>query len=433
MAVALRRTLPTLAASAATVTGAMLCLLAAESASLHGLGPVGAVAIMSALLAQTTFLPALLLTVGRRAFWPRVPRPGAAGHEESRLWSGIGRRVAHHPARVALCVVVILGAACTGLISLRTDNNPLSNLRGHPGSVAGARVLAAHFPAGASAPLVLLTPPAQASSAATVARATPGVATVSPGTPAGGDTADSLTLSIPPYSAKGSAVIAQLRQRLGRDAPESLVGGEPAIYYDIAQAASRDTVVLLPLVLAVILVVVALLLQAVAAPLILVATTAVSFAAAFGLSNLLWRYGLGYSGIESQLPLYIFIFLVALGVDYNIFLAARIREEARHLGIRQATIRALGVTGGIITAAGIVLAGTFAALAQLPSVALTEVGTAVAIGVLLDTLLVRTVLVPASLLTIGEHVWWPARLAPAQDDRSREPSPGQAPAQNQAQ
>ena len=168
--------------------------------------------------------------------------------------------------------------------------------------------------------------------------------------------------------------------------------------------------------------IIALLLRAIVAPLLLIATTALSFAAAFGLSSLLWRYGFGYSGIEAQLPLYIFIFLVALGVDYNIFLSARIREEVRRLGTRPAIVRGLGVTGGVITAAGIVMAGTFAALARLPNVSVAQVGVAVALGVLLDTLLVRTVLVPASLLIIGERVWWPTRLA--------EPSQGQRPHHN---
>jgi putative drug exporter of the RND superfamily len=162
-------------------------------------------------------------------------------------------------------------------------------------------------------------------------------------------------------------------------------------------------------VLVVIFIVISLLLRAVVAPLVLVATTALSFAASFGLSSLLWRYGLGYSGVPSVIPIYIFIFLVALGVDYNIFLSARIREESRQLGLRDGTLRGLGVTGGVITAAGIVLAGTFAALTQIPQVDIVEVGTAVALGVLLDSLLVRTVLVPASLLTIGDRVWWPGR------------------------
>jgi putative drug exporter of the RND superfamily len=409
MAAALRRTLPTLLASSGTVTIAMICLLAAQSASLRGLGPVGAVGIVSALLAQTTLLPALLLVFGPAAFWPRAHRAGQAGRGESRLWSGIGTRVARHPARVALAAVVLLGAACAGLATLRIDNSNLAQVKGHPGSVAGAQLVDDHFPAGLLEPVVLLAPPDQARAAATAARATPDVSTVLPATPVEGYASYLVIMSVPPYGASGHAVIVHLRQRLDRDAPGSLVGGDPAVQYDITQASAHDALVLIPLLLVVILVVIALLLQAVVAPLVLVATAALSFAASFGLSNLLWRYGLGYSGIESQVPVYIFIFLAALGVDYNIFLAARIREESRHLGIRQGTLRGLSVTGGVITAAGIVLAATFAALVLEPTVYLTEVGTAVAIGVLLDTLLVRTVLVPAALLTIGERVWWPTR------------------------
>jgi len=409
MAVALRRTLPTLLASAATVTCAMLCLLAADSASLHGLGPVGAVGIVAALLAQVTFLPALLLVLGRAAFWPRVPRDGAAGREDSRFWAGIGARVARHPLRTAIVVVVLLGAACAGLASLRIDNNPVDDVKGHPGSVVGAQLLAEHYPQGASEPLAVLAPVSQSAAAAAAARATPGVGSVTAGAPVPGYASYSVTLSVQPFSPAGTAAITGLRQRLEQDAPGALVGGTPAIEYDAAQAADHDDLVIIPLVLVVILVVIGLLLQAIVAPLVLVLTTALSFAASFGLSSLLWRYGFGYSGVESVIPIYIFIFLVALGVDYNIFLSARIREESRSEGIREGTLRGLGVTGGVITAAGIVLAGTFAALTQIPEVAIAEVGTAVALGVLLDTLLVRTVLVPASLLTIGERVWWPGR------------------------
>ena len=428
MAVALRTTLPTLAASAATVTGAMLCLLAAESASLHGLGPVGAVAVVSALLAQTTFLPALLLVCGRAAFWPRIPRRGQAGREESRLWAGIGARVARHPGRIALCAVVLLGAACFGLASLRADNNPLDNLKGDPGSVVGTQLYAQHYGAGAVAPLVVLVPPGEAVAAAAAVKAAPQISQVSQGAQVGSYTELSATMSVPSYGSAGYPVIADLRSRLGQAAPGSLVGGNPAIEYDGAQAANRDSAVLIPLVLVVILVVIGLLLQAIVAPLLLVLTTALSFAASFGLSSLLWRYGLGYGGIESVLPLYIFIFLVALGVDYNIFLSARIREEAKRIGTRQGTVRGLGVTGGVITAAGVVLAATFAALAQRPLVDLTEVGTSVALGVLLDTLLVRTVLVPAVLLKLGDRAWWPSR--PAGPDPSKDPDP-QIPAATQ--
>jgi putative drug exporter of the RND superfamily len=408
MATALRATLPTLAASAGTVTCAMLCLLAADSASLHGLGPVGAVGIVSALLAQTTFLPALLLVAGRAAFWPRVPRFGASGREDSRIWAGIGSQVARRPIATAVTVLVLLGAACAGLASLTIDNNPFANIKGNPGSVVGERLLAEHFPAGASNPLVVLAPPGEAAAAAAAARGTPGVSTVVPGRVVEGYDSYSVTLSVDPFGSAGTSAIVGLRQRLAAGAPGALVGGNPAIAYDEAQTAGRDDVIIIPLVLVVILVVISLLLRAIVAPVVLVLTTALSFAASFGLSSLVW-HGLGYAGVQSVIPIYIFIFLVALGVDYNIFLSARIREESRKTGLRDGTLRGVGVTGGVITAAGIVLAGTFAALTQIPQVNITEVGTAVALGVLLDTLVVRTVLVPASLLTIGERVWWPSR------------------------
>jgi RND superfamily putative drug exporter len=415
MAATLRSTLPTLAASAATVTCAMLCLLTADSASLHGLGPVGAVGIVAALLAQATFLPALLLVTGRAAFWPGIPRKGATSREESRLWAGIVAGVARHPAATALVVIVALGGACAGLASLRIDNNPIDNVKGNPGSVTGQRLLDAHYPAGASDPLVVLVPPEQTSAARMAAGQAPGVAEVLPGTRVEGYDSFSVTLSADPFGSAGKKAIMSIRQRLDRQAPGALVGGNPAIAYDEAQTADRDDFIIGPLVLAVIFVIIALLLQAIVAPLLLVLTTALSFAASFGLSSLLWQHGLGFAGVESVIPIYIFIFLVALGVDYNIFLSARIREESRRLGLSEGTLRGVGVTGGVITAAGIVLAGTFLALTQIPEVSIAEVGTAVALGVLLDTLLVRTILVPACLLTIGERVWWP-------DQRTRNPS-----------
>ncbi len=410
MAAALRATLPTLLASAGTVTAAMLCLLAAQSASLHGLGPVGAVSIVAALLAQVTLLPALLLIAGRAAFWPRIPRHLQAGREDSRLWTGVGARIARRPVPVFLAAVMLLGAAVASLAVLHINNDPLAEVKGHPGSVTGAQLLSEHYGAGVSAPLIILAPPREADAAAAAARAMPDVATVAPDGQVHGYASYSVILTAAPYSASGYAAVGNLRDRLGRDAPGSLVGGDPAVQDDITQAANRDALLIIPLVLVVIGVIIALLLRAIVAPLVLIAATGLSFAAAFGLSSLLWRYGFGFSGIEAQLPLYIFIFLVALGVDYTIFMSARIREEAGQIGTRPGILRGLGVTGGVITAAGIVMAGTFAALAQLPDVSVAEVGIAVAVGVLLDTLLVRTVLVPASLLIIGERVWWPMPL-----------------------
>jgi RND superfamily putative drug exporter len=313
-------------------------------------------------------------------------------------------------------MIVLLGAACAGLATLRTDNNPLDNLKGKPGSVVGEQLLDAHFPAGALAPLTVLVPPSQADTATTAARSVPGVESVTPdsGGTIEGYASYSVVLAGQPYGASGTSAIANLRTALAaHGAPGALVGGGPAIQYDSAQSAAHDNEVIIPLVLFVTLVVIGLLLRAVVAPLVLVVTTALSFGASFGLASLLWRHGLGFAGVQSVIPIYIFIFLVALGVDYNIFLAARIREESRELGLRPGVLRGLGVTGGVITAAGVVLAATFLALTQIPQVSITEVGTAVAIGVLLDTLLVRTVLVPAVMLTIGDRVWWPARVARA--------------------
>jgi RND superfamily putative drug exporter len=417
MATALRRTLPTLIASAATVTCALICLLAANSAALCGLGPVGAVGIVAALLAQTTFLPALLLIVGRAAFWPCLPQHGA-GRAESRVWAGIAAQVARYPARTVTAVVVVLGVACAGFASLRTDNSLLDNMKSGTDSAAGQRLIDAHFPAGVSYLLVLLVPPSQAGTAAAAASGALGVAGVVPGTPVDGYDSYWVILSVPPFGAEGSAAISGLRQRLTRSAPEALVGGIPAIAYDVAQAADRDNLVIIPLVLVVILIVISLLLRAIVAPVVLVVTTGMSFAASLALSSLIWRFGLGYAGVQSVIPIYIFIFLVTLGVDYNIFLVARVREESARLGLRDGTLRGVGLTGGVVTAAGIVLAGTFAMLTQIPAVNITEVGVAVALGVLLDTLVVRTVLVPASLLTIGERVWWPSKSCPVSKESS---------------
>ena len=417
MATALRRTLPTLIASAATVTCALICLLAANSAALRGLGPVGAAGIVAALLAQITLLPALLLIVGRAAFWPCLPPhgpPHGAGRAESRVWAGIAARVARYPVRTVIAVVVLLGVACAGFASLRTDNSLVDNMKSGTDSAAGQHLIDAHFPAGASYPLVLLVPPSQARTAAAAAGGAPGVAGVVPGTPVEGYDSYWVILSVPPFGAEGSAAISGLRQRLSRYAPDTLVGGIPAIAYDVARAAGRDDLVLIPLVLVVVLIVISLLLRAIVAPVVLVVTTGMSFAASLALSSLIWRFGFGYAGVQSVIPIYIFMFLVTLGVDYNIFLVARVREESAQLGLRDGTLRGVGLTGGVITAAGIVLAGTFATLTQIPAVNITEVGVAVALGVLLDTLVVRTVLVPASLLTIGERVWWPSK--------SREPT-----------
>lgn len=412
MAAALRRTVPTLIASAATVAAALACLLAAHSLALNGLGPVGAVAVAGALLAQTTFLPALLLLLGRRLFWPRrAGMTDAAGG--SRSWSAIGAFIARRPVRASVGVVVLLGVAAAGLTSFRLDDNPLDNLRDRSDAVAAAELITEHFGPGTIAPLTMLTTPAQASTAEATARTAPHVASVAAAAPTGQWRVYSVTLSVDPYGNDGRAAIVTLRERLARSAPASLVGGDAAVRYDVRNSARRDARVVIPLILIAIFLMVAVLLRAILAPLVLVVTTAASFAASLGAADVLWTHVFGFSGIESQLPLYVFVFMVALGVDYSVFLTARIREEAGRFGNAAGITRGLAATGGVITAAGVVLAATFAALAERPLVDLAEVGTAIAGGVLLDTLLIRTVLVPAALHWVGERAWWPGRLRPA--------------------
>ncbi|HEY7324154.1 MAG TPA: MMPL family transporter [Streptosporangiaceae bacterium] len=410
MAVALRATFGTLLASASTVVIAMLCMLAASSGSLHGLGPVAAVAIVAAFSAQTTLLPALLLVLGRWVFWPSIPRHGEVDREASPLWSKAGSRLLRRPAQIAVGTMILLAAAAIALTGLHITSDPASTLKGHPGSVVGQQLISAHFPAGDVAALVMLTPPAHAQAAARAARSVPGVTSVAAGQPVHGHASFTITLSGSPYSPQGFSTIRAIRDRTAARAPGSLIGGNPAVQLDISTAAGRDDVVLIPLILGVVLIVTGLLLRAIVAPLVLVALSALSFAASFGLSVLLWG-GLHYQGVDPQVPIYIFLFLVALGVDYNIFLIARIREESRWLGTTAGTLRGLAVTGGVITAAGLVLAGTFAALTQLPSVSVTEVGSAVAIGVLVDTVLVRSVLTPSLILTMGAATWWPRKPA----------------------
>ncbi|GAB1639972.1 MMPL family transporter [Krasilnikovia sp. MM14-A1259] len=430
MSVALRRTMPTLLASAGTVIAAMVCLLAAGSGAVRGLGPIGVIGVVAALVAEVTFYPALLLLLGRAAFWPRIPREGQAGLDASRFWSRIGNGVARRPGPVAWGAVVLLVAACAGLLSLKFTSDPVNNVKGNPGSVVGTRMISQHFPVGISFPLVVLSPPDETAAVTTTVRGTANISSVEAGPKVQGYDSQSVVLSVSPFGDKAWDTIKDLRTRLAGTAPQALVGGYPAVQYDSSVQARHDAYLIVPLVLLVILIVIGLLLRAVVAPLLLVITTALSLAAAFGLSSLLWRGAFGFAGIDPSIPIYIFVFLVALGIDYNIFLAARIREESHKLGTRQGTLRGLSVTGGVITAAGVVLAATFAALAQLPSVELTEVGSAVALGVLIDTLLVRTVLVPASILSIGKKSWWPSRRSePVEPGPADAPTPPKPPAQ----
>ena len=414
MAEALRRTTPAIAASAGTVTAGMLCLLVADLAGLRGLGPVAASGIVVAVAAMLTLLPALLVCAGRWLLWPRVPHPERAqGATEHRLWGAVASLVGRRPRLMASLVTAALALGTLGLTGLHVSADPIDKVPPHSESVTGRQVLAEHFPDGASAPLTVVLPAGSGDATVTetrrAAQATDGVAAAETAASLGDRPVLSVELAVPPYGDAAADTIDALRDRLAQAAPGVLVGGTPAIQMDYRDAALADTKLIVPLVLLAITLILGLLLRSVVAPLMLLGTVLLSFAASLGLSALLFTHVLDHGGVAADLFIYIFVFLVALGVDYNIFLMERIREERRHAPTAEAVRRGLTATGGVITAAGLVLAGTFLALAQIPDVTVAEVGLAVAIGVLIDTVLVRSLQVPALVLWLDERTWWPVR------------------------
>ena len=360
---------------------------------------------------MVTLLPTFLLICGRGAFWPFVPRLGSEDTARHGAWRRLGERIDRRHRPVWIVTALGLGAMALGVLTLDDDLTTANAFRGDVESVAGQRALEQSFPAGSSAPTVVLVPPDAAAAAITAARRSEVVADV--GRPEAGPpgTRFTVTLDADPYSEEGYAAVATLRDEL-RAATDgvALVGGPTAEEADLRAATRRDTKLLVPLVLAVVFVILLALLRAVVAPVLLMATVVLSYLAALGASLVLFELFADFPGEDPSFPLFAFIFLVALGVDYNIFLMARVREEALRAPTRGAMLTGLAVTGGVITSAGVVLAGTFSVLAVLPLVALTQIGITVALGVLLDTFVVRSILVPALTFELGERVWWPSRL-----------------------
>jgi len=424
MAAALRRAGPAIATSGVTVILALLCLLVAQLNDIAALGPVCAAGIFCALVAQLAFLPALLLVLGRRVFWPLVPRDGDRVDAGSGPWGRFGRLLLRRRRPVWIGLTVVLAICSLGLVAYRGGVDQQNGFRGTVGSVAAQHLLAANFPAGSGAPAsVLVRPKNRVQLAETVARTTPGIAAVSSPAPLGHAALFEATLAATPTSRAAEHTIATLRRRLAAAVgPRTLVGGETATNVDLNAAAAHDRTVILPLVLLVVLIMLAFLLRSVVAPLVLVATVVLSYLAALGVSAVVFRRVFGFPGFDPTVPILGFVFLVALGVDYNIFLMTRVREEAT-AGATRGVVTGLAATGTVITSAGLVLAATFAVLGVLPLIALTEVGFLVAFGVLVDTVLVRSALVPALAIDIGPSLWWPSRLA----RRSRETGPGGAP------
>jgi RND superfamily putative drug exporter len=430
MLIALRNAGPAIVASGLTVMAALLVLLLADVNSTAGIGPIGAMGVGIAMLFMLTMLPAALTIFGRRAFWPFIPYgpSGAGAHDpvarrltrfshttdETRgTWRRVGEWVAGRPRAVAGSTIAVLLVLCAGFLQLDTGLTNGNSFRGEVEAVKGNELVAAHFPAGANVPSTVIVPQAGRVQAVTAAlQADPAVADV--GRPQEGPpgTQLSLQLNADPYSTEAFDQIPRLRDVAKRAGGEDvLIGGPTAESYDYRTSAARDNKVVIPIALVVVFLILAFLLRALLAPAMLVATNILSFAAALGLGIFFFQNVFGYPGEDPSLPLLSFVFLVALGIDYNIFLMARVREETLRHGTREGMLRGLAVTGAVITSAGIVLAGTFSALAVLPLIFLTEIGFVIAVGVLLDTFVVRSIVVPALTFSIGPRIWWPSRLA----------------------
>jgi RND superfamily putative drug exporter len=411
MAVALRRAGPAVATSALTVIFALLCLLVARLNDVAALGPACAAGIFCALVAQLVLLPALLLALGRRVFWPLIPHLGDQVPEESGVWGRFGRWLLPHRRSVWMGLSVLLGIFCLGLVTYQGGVNQQNGFRNNVGSVEAQKLIAANFPAGSAAPTtVLVAPASKVQAAERVVQHTPGIASLSTAVPLGADRLFNVTLASGPTTQAAQRAVVELRHRLrAAVGARTLVGGETATIVDLNAAAVHDRDLIIPIVLAVVLVMLGILLRSVVAALVLSATVLLSYLGSLGVSSLVFRDVFGFPGFDPSVPIFGFVFLVALGVDYNIFLMARVREEAA-AGAAQGVAKGLAVTGAVITSAGVVLAATFAVLGILPLVALTEVGFLVAFGVLVDTILVRSALVPALTIDIGPNFWWPSRL-----------------------
>lgn len=420
MAHALHRAAPAILASGATVIIGLLCLMFAQMNSTSSLGPVGAAGIACALLVMMLLLPALLVIVGRWIFWPFVPRFGDPIKSSTGLWAKVGQRIKRAPRAVWVTTTLVLVALSFGIIQL--DANGLTNEQSftkEQPSVVAEKKLAEHFPGGAGSPVAIIANGDQAEAVKTAFAGVEGIDgdTVEIKSPEGSPVAYlEGTLTSAPDSGEAFDTVDRVRDAVHEvDGADALVGGNTAVNKDVQDASSADNRLIIPIILVVVLLILGLLLRSIAAPLILLVTVVVSFAAAIGISALTFRHVFGFEGTDSSFPLFAFVFLVALGIDYNIFLMTRVREESLKHGTRRGALIGLAATGGVITSAGFVLAGTFAALATLPIVFLAELGFVVAIGVLIDTIIVRSVLVTALNLDIGRHIWWPSQLGKKED------------------
>ena len=429
-----RACLGPISASAGTVIIGLLCLTLSELNSNRSLGPVGAIGIAAAYLAGMTFLPAMLM-LGRWIFWPRVPRHDATGDPgdvQTGLWAAVARFVGRQPRKIWIVTAVVLGAFCLAVPTFEASGTAQTDVfLGDVDSVAGQEALAEHYPGGTGDPVVIITSAEDADQVAQAAEID-GVSAVVLLTATGAPTGPPLevdgrvelraTLTDLADSAEAKTTVRNLREAVHAVGRDVLVGGTTAIQIDVRDAAQRDLRVIIPVILGAVLLVLIVLLRALVAPLLVMAATVLSFGSTLGIAALVFNHIFGFPGADPAVPLYSFVFLVALGIDYSIFLMTRAREEVAGHGARDGVLRALRVTGGVITSAGVVLAATFAALGVIPILFLAQIAFIVAFGVLLDTLVVRSLLVPALAVDLGRTTWWPGRLSRQQDPGHLEPA-----------
>ncbi|MFC1260821.1 MULTISPECIES: MMPL family transporter [Streptomyces] len=410
MAAALRGCGPAVLASSGTVAAGLLCLLAADLNSSRGMGPLGTVGVLCALAAMLTLLPAILVLLGRRVFWPLVPRHGSTPKPRRSLMNAMGGSAERRPRAVLVGGALLLGALALGSFNLPGTLKQEDSFTSEPESIAVMETLAAAYPERGTQPITVMAPADRAEEVLAEAHDTRGVERAVAGRSGEGWTELTVLASAPPQSAAETATIEALRDRLDG----SYVGGPSAQQIDLEDTNARDTVIVVPLVLLSVLLILVVLLRALVAPLILVAAVVAVWGAALGIGGLVFGPVLGFEGTDPGLGLLSFVFLVALGVDYGIFLMHRMREESLHgAEPARAALTALRTTGGVIASAGLVLAATFAVLTSMPMVQLVELGFVIAVGVLLDTFLVRTYLVTSASVALRRRVWWPGRLSRA--------------------
>jgi RND superfamily putative drug exporter len=405
---AVRMAGPAILASNATVVLALLTLLFASTPSTRSLGALAACGLLVAAVSVLLVLPPLLALCGRRLFWPFIPRSDDALAADSGPWHRVAEWVAARPALVAWVAIAVLAMLGTGLLGTRIGLAQTDQFRVRADSVSGYHTVAAHFPAGLTNPTLVVAPNGPTCRIRQVIASTPGVVSVTESGSSSGLTQWSVVIDAAPSSDRAFETIAALRYSTAAVCPGALVGGPDAQALDVRDAAARDRLVLIPAILAVIIAVLYVLLRSALAPPTLLAATILGALAALGLGAWASVHIFGFSALDNSTPLFAFLFLAALGVDYTIFLVTRAREEAALRGAREGMIRAVSATGGVITSAGIVLAAVFCVLGVLPLIVMTQLGIIVGLGILLDTFVVRTLVIPALFALAGDRIWWPA-------------------------